>query len=322
MLTDAVRRRIEALNRAPLAGAPNVGGGSTVAPALSVRPPRKRVADVAARPVLRLLDEGEVVGNASGEHLRMLLPLARFWPQSEKAVTRGLEKMATVDLDRDVVHPELSALAEGFPHGAMFLDLETCGFAGSMIFLVGLLREIEGQLMVELLLARNYAEEPAVLESLWQVAAEHQVLVTFNGKSFDWPMVHDRSTLHHLGRDARWEKTKARTTRRAVGGETRPGGTGRGLALGRYDLRPEPTHCDLLHHARRRWKGRLPNCRLQTLERYVCGRRREGDVPGSMIPATYHHYVRSGQTTEMESVLAHNAIDLVTLLDLALRLAG
>ena len=65
----------------------------------------------------------------------------------------------------------------------------------------------------------------------------------------------------------------------------------------------------------------MPNCRLQTLEQLVCGRVREGDIPGSQIPATYHHFVRSGQTTEMGSVLLHNAIDLVTLLDLALRLA-
>ena len=51
------------------------------------------------------------------------------------------------------------------------------------------------------LLARNYAEEKAMLQTLWSIVAEKRVLATFNGKSFDWPMVHDRSTLHHLGCD-------------------------------------------------------------------------------------------------------------------------
>jgi uncharacterized protein YprB with RNaseH-like and TPR domain len=76
-----------------------------------------------------------------------------------------------------------------------------------------------------------------------------------------------------------------------------------------------------LHHARRHWKRQLPNCRLQTLEWYICGRRRDDDIPGSQIPATYHHYVRTGQTRDMESVLHHNVVDLITLLELSLRIS-
>ena len=65
------------------------------------------------------------------------------------------------------------------------------------------------------LLARNYAEEKPLLQTLWNIAADKRVLVTFNGKSFDWPMVHDRSTLHHLGQDPRDQTSRSRTLDRS-----------------------------------------------------------------------------------------------------------
>jgi uncharacterized protein YprB with RNaseH-like and TPR domain len=94
----------------------------------------------------------------------------------------------------------------------------------------------------------------------------------------------------------------------------------------RHRLRPNPPqgiqHIDVLHHARRRWRRQLPNCRLQTLEWHVCRRRREADIPGHRIPAVYADYVRTGFERDMDTVLYHNALDLVTVFDLALRLAA
>jgi uncharacterized protein YprB with RNaseH-like and TPR domain len=81
-------------------------------------------------------------------------------------------------------------------------------------------------------------------------------------------------------------------------------------------------HCDLLHHARRRWRERLPNCKLQTLEQAICGRRRRGDIPGRAIPLAYHEFVRTGDAWQMRNVLHHNALDLVTLLQLSICVAG
>jgi hypothetical protein len=85
---------------------------------------------------------------------------------------------------------------------------------------------------------------------------------------------------------------------------------------------PSLQHIDVLHHARRRWRKQLPNCRLQTLEWHVCRRRRADDIPGHRIPAVYAEFVRTGFERDMETVLYHNALDLVTLFDLALRLAA
>ncbi|MEX2111714.1 MAG: ribonuclease H-like domain-containing protein [Pirellulales bacterium] len=249
-----------------------------------------------------LLDDGIECHNPSGSHLRFRRPLTDYWPAVESAL---------VGVNRSPVahsHPELAALAGAFPRDTLFLDLETCGFAGSMVFLAGVVWHDE-TLMVDQLFARNYAEERALLETLWQIAGRNRVLVTFNGKSFDWPMVHDRSTRHHLGRDAR----KPGQPPPHVDLQPRE-------ALARYDSRPELVHCDLLHHARRRWKRLLPNCRLQTLEWYVCRRARHDDLPGAMVPAAYHEFVRTGVTHQLGSILRHNALDLVTLAHLACQL--
>ena len=149
------------------------------------------------------------------------------------------------------------------------------------------------------------------LLALWALAGNSDVLSTFNGKSFDWPCVHDRSTLHHLGRDDRYVARCDDSTAVIPISLTE--------AMHAGMRRPNMVHCDLLHHSRRKWKNALPNCRLQTLERYVCGRRRYDDIPGSAIPAAYHQFVRTNDAWEMRSILHHNALDLITLLQLSIR---
>ena len=118
-------------------------------------------------------------------------------------------------------------------------------------------------------------------------------------------MVQDRSTVHHLGKAGTSTSRSPLPSRHVV-------------ALERNDIRPDLLHCDLLHHARQRWKKKLPNCRLQTLEQYVCGRRRSGDIAGRNIPRAYHDFVRTGDPWQIQSVLHHNALDLITLLQLSL----
>ena len=105
------------------------------------------------------------------------------------------------------------------------------------------------QLVFEQYLARDYSEEPAILHAFAGSYEQSGVLVTFNGKSFD--MTHDPRAVGLPRRGAPWA---------------------------------EPPHLDLLHEARRRWKGQLPNCKLQTLEQHLCGRQRVGDIPGARHP--------------------------------------
>jgi uncharacterized protein len=297
MVEDSLRRRLEALNRGVL---PESAVAVATPPAIkTVRPQsvaRSPSKGSAIKPMPGLLRRGEVVVTGAGEHLRIRLPIDDVWPGGAGLVrqrTEHLQQLASAAgaaTELPVVRePDFAALIAALPDRLLLLDLETCGLAGSAVFLVGLLRQIGGAPAVELLLARNYAEEQAILETLWQTVAGHEVLATFNGKSFDWPMVLDRSTRYRLA------------------------GCRENNAL---------AHVDLLHHARRRWRRQLPDCRLQTLEQLVCRRHRGDDIPGHRIPAAYAEFVRTGFEREMDAILNHNAIDLVTLLDLALRLAG
>ena len=289
MPDDDLRRRLELLNRGPMPVGTAVAAKRPDSSNRS-RPSEKSIPVVdahAAKAAPGMMRSGEVVVTSAGEHLRIQLPIEPFWPNgSQLAAGRigHLQELAT----KVVLHPEFASLITALPDRVLLLDLETCGLAGAALFLVGLLRQIDGVPMVELLVARNYAEEQAILETLWQTVAGHDVLVTFNGKSFDWPMVVDRSTRYRL--------------------------------VGQRDAAPL-LHVDLLHHARRRWKKQLPDCRLQTLEQFVCRRRRTGDIPGHRIPAAYADFVRTGFEREMDAILYHNAVDLVTLFDLTLRLA-
>jgi hypothetical protein len=216
MLSDEIRARLARLHRPQ-----GVVSGMSPSPAEPAGLPLWATVgaargDVAGIAVGDLLARGQECANASGVHLRIRRPLAELWPNSDVVAARVAGSAAR----QSSTHPELSALGDALPTGSLFLDLETCGFAGSMVFLVGLVWQDEGRLMLDQLLARNYAEERALLETLWQVAARNDVLVTYNGKSFDWPMVHDRSTRHHLGRDMRPRGTRRRQP--AVDRDTAP----------------------------------------------------------------------------------------------------
>jgi hypothetical protein len=294
----SLRSRLEALNRGPLPATVRLAkkraqSATPVQSAAAVASPPAAWRAGMVRALPGLVRRGEVAAGPAGEHLRICLPIDEVWAGGEELVARRCAALAAVrpasgdavDNKRAVEEPWWA----GLPESVALLDLETCGLAGSAVFLAGVLRQVDGRLAVELLLARDYSEEPAVLAALWQRLAGVETLVTFNGKSFDWPMVVDRSRRHLLAR---------------------------GVAVS------PPRHVDLLHLARKRWRRELPDCKLQTLERHICGRLRSNDLPSNQIPAAYQQFVRTKFEREMDQILLHNAVDLVTMLDLAMRLAG
>jgi uncharacterized protein YprB with RNaseH-like and TPR domain len=140
-------------------------------------------------------------------------------------------------------------------------------------------------LRFEQFLARDYSEEAAILHAFAGRLERTEVLVTFNGKSFDMNMLRHRSAFHGVEMPAR-------------------------LAH----------HLDLLHESRKRWKKSLPNCRLQTLEACLCGRRRVGDIPGWQIAEAYHSFVRSGDARPIGAIVHHNLLDLLTMGELVCHL--
>lgn len=171
------------------------------------------------------------------------------------------------------------------PRRTLVLDIETGGFAGMPVFLIGLVLLDQRPLSVVQLLARDYPEEESVLRALAQIAAARDTWVTFNGKSFDEPFLHDRATLH------------------------------------RVSLPAPRTHLDLLHAARRAWRHELPNYRLKTLEEHILQRSRVGDIPSSDVPDLFQHFIRTGNAAPLRPVLEHNQVDLVSATELLLRLS-
>jgi uncharacterized protein YprB with RNaseH-like and TPR domain len=193
------------------------------------------------------------------------------------AVMRG----ARQQFDELAASAALCHASDCGPGDLLFMDTETCGLASAAIFLVGMMRFEAEELVFEQCLARDYSLERAILAAFAARSAEARVLVTFNGKSFDMTMIRDRSAFWGV------------------------------------DLPPrQPAHLDLLHEVRRRWRKELPNCRLQTLERYFCGRRRVGDIPGSAIPEAYHRFVAGGDARQMADIVHHNLLDLLTMAQL------
>lgn len=169
---------------------------------------------------------------------------------------------------------------------ALFLDTETSGLAGgtgTFAFLIGVGRVEGDRFRVTQFLLRDPRGEAAMLEELAVVAAGRRDLVTYNGSGFDLPLLETRFALSGLP----------------------------------YPLRGA-RHLDLLHPARRLFKPRHENARLPTLEREVLEVERDDDIPGDQIPQVFFHFLRYGDHPAMESVLAHNRYDIVTLAALAL----
>jgi uncharacterized protein YprB with RNaseH-like and TPR domain len=182
-------------------------------------------------------------------------------------------------------------LAGLLPQSFAFLDTETTGLSGgtgTLAFLIGVARFEQDHFHLAQFFLRDPAEEPAQLAALEEFLAPCQAIVSFNGKSFDIPLLLARYTLHG------WQHPFA-------------------------DL----AHVDLLHLARRLWRDRLPSRTLANLEVQILNASRtEEDVPGWMIPQMYADYLRTGDADELRKVFYHNSIDVISLAALLNHMAG
>lgn len=163
---------------------------------------------------------------------------------------------------------------------ALYLDTETTGLSGgtgTVPFLVGLAFFRERSLVVEQLLVRRLGEEAPMLARVRERVDACEMLVTYNGKAFDLPLLRTRFVMNRL------------------------------------EALPDRLHLDLLHVARRIHKARRVPCKLTTLERMVLGFEREGDVPSGEVSAVYLHFLRTGDSRALLGVIEHNLLDVVSM---------
>ncbi|MGI6563104.1 MAG: ribonuclease H-like domain-containing protein [Clostridia bacterium] len=173
------------------------------------------------------------------------------------------------------------------PRRMLFLDTETTGLSsgtGTVAFLVGVGFLEEDCFVLRQYFMRDYHEEASLLYDLGAILKNAQSVVTYNGKSFDLPLLNARFIANRF----------------------RPG-------FG------NPEHLDLLHISRLFWKGVYENCRLCTIEREVLGEIRIEDIPGEQIPLEYFRYLDTKDATVMKKVLSHNESDILTLAALLVR---
>ncbi len=170
------------------------------------------------------------------------------------------------------------------PEQILFLDTETTGLSGgvgTVAFQIGVGYVRDDRFVVEQYLMRDYPEEPYMLSLLCDTMRPFRALASFNGRSFDVPLLRNRLLLNRLDTGAI----------------------------------PE-THFDLLYPARRLWKLRLGSCRLSRLEEELLGVCREDDLPGALVPQTYFQYLKDRRFDPIERILLHNRQDIVSLAQL------
>jgi uncharacterized protein YprB with RNaseH-like and TPR domain len=263
---DILRRRIRQIDR------------KYAAPRPEPKPPEAPSHEDFA-PLHHFIDEfmsGEVVETPHGSHFET----EKLYARHRRHGSMDISNLAELPSDL------LDSLSEGAvpsfdPSRWAFLDTETTGLAtgsGTYAFLVGVGRICPEGFRVRQFFMRDFGEEASLMHALDAHLAQFDVLITYNGKSYDQPLLETRFRM--LRRQPPFERL---------------------------------AHMDLLFGARRLWKLRLESCRLVDLENQILGVEREGDLPGEMIPYVYFEYLRTKQAVRLVPIFHHNAIDILSL---------
>ena len=163
----------------------------------------------------------------------------------------------------------------------VFFDIETLGIFSRPIILFGIGYMSRGKVHIMQYILRDVREEPAALVSaLDHFEGDEKAIITFNGKSFDIPYLHERAAYYGM------------------------------------PLKLDKPHYDLLHFSRRKWRGVFSNYRLSSLEKGLFGIKRSNDIPSQLVPDFYETYLRTGNPGPLVPIVEHNRQDVVSLVHL------
>ena len=171
----------------------------------------------------------------------------------------------------------------------LFIDTETTGLggAGAVAFLIGCGSLVEDGFEIRQYLLPDYSDEEAMLEDFQQELRDDNVLVSYNGATFDLPLLKDRLIINRVSNSL-----------------------------------PYGYHVDLLHAVRRIFKRRLKDCRLTNIEKELFSFERNDDIPGYLIPSVYFEWLTSDSLDMLPEVLKHNRLDILSLFYLVNHIAG
>ena len=171
----------------------------------------------------------------------------------------------------------------------LFFDMETTGLGGSgtVAFLIGF-GSIRGNgLQVRQYFLPDYPDEEAMLEAVRSEITEDTIIVSYNGKSFDMPILTDRMIIQRVERN---------------------------LAIG--------DHIDLLHPVRRLYRRRLRDCTLGNVEKNILDFYRHDDIPGHLVPSIYFNWLSTTDTDLLDKVAEHNLNDIISLFFIMHHISG
>jgi uncharacterized protein len=218
---------------------------------------------------------GEIVSSQAGEYLC----LKHFYGSDYihgRVAFRGLAKTAYKLSHFSGSGADAKLTAKEF----LFFDTETTGLsgAGAVPFLIGFGMFVSGGFETRQYIIPDFADEQAMLEDIFAEFSPERTLVSYNGKSFDKPLIEDRLIIHRIARSV-----------------------------------PFRHHLDLLHTSRSLFKRRLGDCSLGNIEQHALGYARDDDIPGYLVPAVYLDWIHNDEVGQLSEVIAHNRQDIVSL---------
>lgn len=243
--------------------------------------------DDGVQPLETLLPGGKLVETADGE----CFVLDQVYPLSYQHGNGRLADLLTFSPQQASLITRDERFADLAFRDFLFVDTETTGLAGAgtLAFMVGVAffesnpTSDSDAFVVRQYFLRDHGDEPAMLLLLDELLQQKKGLISFNGRSFDIPLLDGRFLMNRLFSEL-------------------------------VDL----PHFDLLHPARRLWRNRLGSCALGALEPNLLGiERTHEDVPGWLIPSLYNDYLRSGDARELVRVFYHNRLDMISMVTLA-----
>lgn len=174
------------------------------------------------------------------------------------------------------------------PGNVAYVDTETTGLnggAGTYVFAASVARPIDCGLRVAQFFLSQPGMEPAFLHALRVELEPAKTIATFNGGSFDLPVLRTRWVMARMP----GELTRA-------------------------------SHVDLLTLVRALYRHRLESCTLRFVEERLLGYERDDPMPSALVPDAYFDFLRKGEQDLLEAALEHNRLDVISLVHLHSRL--
>jgi len=216
-------------------------------------------------------------------HPRFAKEASRFLKIIEKTDIRSIVQW--IEYWFPVSHPLVLYSSAFFSRDEyVILDIETMGLFNRPIILIGVAQISDGSIIINQYFVRSIKDEPATLIRFLSHINNNNVFITYNGRTFDIPYIRERLAFYRI----------------------------KGIL--------DKPHYDILHFARRAWKGMVPDCRLTTIEKYLFEVIRKDDVPGALVPEFYETYMKTGNIGTIIPIIEHNRQDLITLANMFSRL--